>query len=73
MPGLMPLHEAIEQVLTDAGRPMHVSEIANEVARHGLYERRDGGPILTNQIHARIAKPEYRDRFTVSDGVVRLA
>lgn len=73
MPGLMPLHEAIEKVLTDAGKPMHVSEIADEVARRGLYERGDGGPIPTNQIHARIAKPQYRDRFAVSDGVVRLS
>ena len=52
---------------------MHVSEIADEVTRRGLYERGDGGPIpQTNQIHARIAKPRYRDRFTVSDGMVRL-
>jgi len=68
----MTLHEAIEQVLTDAGRPMHGSEIADEVARRGLYERGDGGPIPTNQIHARIAKPQYRDRFTVYEGIVRL-
>ena len=73
MPGIMPLHEAIEKVLTDADRPMHVSEIADEVTRRGLYERGDGGPIPTNQIHARIAKPRNRDRFTVSDGMVRLA
>lgn len=72
MPGIMPLHEAIEKVLTDAGEPMHVSEIADEVTRRGLYERGDGAPIPTNQIHARIAKPQYRDRFTVYDGVVRL-
>ena len=72
MPGIMTLHEAIEKVLTDAGKPMHVSEIADEIMRRGLYERGDGGPIPTNQIHARIAKPQYRDRFTVSDGIVRL-
>lgn len=68
----MPLHEAIELVLADAGRPLHVSDIAAEISRRGLYERRDGRPIPTNQIHARIAKPLYRDRFEVADGVVRL-
>lgn len=51
---------------------MHVSEIADEITRRGLHERGDGGPIPTNQIHARIAKPQYRDRFTVRDGMVRL-
>ena len=73
MPGNMTLHEAIEKVLTDTGKPMHVSEIAHELVRRGLYERGDGGPIPTNQIHARIAKPQYRDRFIVSDGIVRLS
>lgn len=72
MPGVMTLDDAIEQVLRDGGKPMHVSEIAAEIERRGLYERGDGGPIPTNQIHARIAKPKHRDRFAVSEGIVRL-
>lgn len=72
MPGIMTLHEAIENVLADAGKPMHVSNIADEIMRRGLYERGDGRPIPTSQIHARIAKPQHRDRFIVSEGMVRL-
>ena len=31
MPGAIPLHEAIELVLGDAGRPMHADDIAAEI------------------------------------------
>jgi HB1, ASXL, restriction endonuclease HTH domain len=70
MPGPMVLHDAIEQVLRDAGRPLHVSDIAAEIDRRGFYQRADEAPLPTNQIHARIAK--HPDRFAVSDGVARL-
>ncbi|WP_445151214.1 winged helix-turn-helix domain-containing protein [Baekduia sp. Peel2402] len=66
----MTLDDAIEQVLRDAGRPLHVADVAAEIGRRGLYERGDEGPLPTNQIHARISK--HPDRFAVADGVVRL-
>ncbi len=58
----MTLHEAIELVLREAGRPMHVRDIAAEIDRRGLFHRNDRRPLPANQIHARIAKPEYPER-----------
>jgi hypothetical protein len=70
MPGAMYLHDAIATVLRATGRPMHVSEIAAEIDRQGLYERNDGAPLPQDQIWARVAK--HRNRFSVRDGYVRL-
>jgi hypothetical protein len=66
----MTLDDAIEEVLRDTGRPLHVTDVASEIDRRGLYERGDLGPLPTNQIHARIAK--HPGRFAVSDGYVSL-
>ena len=68
----MYLHDAIEQVLRDRGGPMHRRDIADEINRRNLYERRDGAPVPPNQISARIARPEHRERFATSEGVVSL-
>ena len=73
MPGRMPLLEAIETVLRDAGRAMHADDIAAEINRRGLYERGDDQPLQGSQVRARVAKAEYRDGFTVRDGIVGLA
>lgn len=69
----MPLHQAIETVLRDAGRPMHTDDIAAEINRRGLYERGDDQPLRGAQVRARVAKAEYRDAFAVRDAVVSLA
>lgn len=68
----MPLHEAIETVLRDAGRPMHADDIAAEINRRGLYARGDEQPLQGAQARARVAKPEYRDAFAVREAVVSL-
>ena len=48
------LHEAIALVLRENdNRWMTVRELADEVNRRGLYEKRDGSPVEANQIHAR--------------------
>lgn len=73
MPGRMPLHEAIEQVLRTAGRPMHAEDVATEINRRELYARRDNEPVAAKQIRARVAKPEYRKAFRTNDGFVSLA
>lgn len=72
MPGAMLLHEAIETVLREAGRPMHAKDIAAEINRRALYARKDGQPLPANQVQARVAKPEYRGAFGVRDGIISL-
>ncbi len=70
----MELHKAIEAVLRDAGGPLHVRDIAAAIDRSGLYQRGDGGPLPTAQVHARIGKRRYRDSFVqLGDGVIELA
>ena len=49
----MKLHEAITQVLKEAGRPMTTNEIADALNRNGLYQKRDGSAISAFQIHGR--------------------
>ena len=48
------LHEAIEQVLKDKGRPMSAREIAEEINQKNLYQRKDGMPVPSSQINARV-------------------
>jgi peptidoglycan hydrolase CwlO-like protein len=48
------LHDAMAQVLHEHGnRWMTVRELADEVNRRALYEKRDRSPVEPNQIHAR--------------------
>jgi hypothetical protein len=52
--GRITLHDAIARVLQENGnRWMTVHELAVEVNRTGLYQKRDGSPLEANQIHAR--------------------
>ena len=52
--GRRTLHEAIAKVLVDRGVPMRTAEIRDAVNRRGLYQRKDGGPVGTAQIAARV-------------------
>ncbi len=50
----MTLHEAIELVLKENKRPMSAKDIADEINNRNLYQRGDGNPVPTSQIHARV-------------------
>lgn len=57
----MTLHEAIQVVLQNG--PMTASEIASAVNSRQLYQRKDGAPVPSSQIHARIKNyPQYFER-----------
>lgn len=57
----MKLHEAIQTVLRNG--PMTASEIADEINRKELYQCKDGSPVPSSQIHARIRQySQYFDR-----------
>ena len=58
------LHEEIAAILSDSGnRWMTAREIANSVNRRGRYRRKDGAPMETGQVWARICEPQYRHMF----------
>lgn len=48
------LHEAIISVIRSAGHPLSYSEIAHAVNERHLYSRRDGEPVPTSQVSARV-------------------
>lgn len=52
----MKLHEAIQEVLSQKGRPLTFTEIAKEINAQKLYMRKDGMPIPASQISARVNK-----------------
>jgi hypothetical protein len=68
----MRFQHAIAQVLrTRAGRRTHLKEIQRVVNKECLYERRDGTPVPTAQISARVSKyPKMLKR--VGAGIVEL-
>ena len=49
----MTLHEAIKTVLEEVGRALTSKEIAAIINKKDLYQRKDGGPVTSNQITAR--------------------
>lgn len=49
----MTLHEAIEKLLKQTGRPMTTQQIADELNKNGWYEKKDGSTIQAFQIHGR--------------------
>lgn len=60
----MTLHEAIERVLIEYGRPMTTGEIVRAIAERNLYERLDSEGLSTSQVAARVNKyPELFDRL----------
>lgn len=53
------LHAAIQKVIQESGKDwMTVREIADEINERGLYSKRDGSAVETNQIHARVKNYE---------------
>ncbi|MBV6454398.1 MAG: hypothetical protein BWX95_01715 [Bacteroidetes bacterium ADurb.Bin141] len=65
----MTLHEAIEKLLLQTGRPMTTQQIADELNKNGWYQKKDGSIIQAFQIHGRTKKYSNifdRDGSTVS-------
>lgn len=65
----MTLHEAIEKLLRQTGRPMTTQQIADELNKNGWYQKKDGSRIEAFQIHGRTrnyANIFDRDGSTVS-------
>lgn len=58
------LHEAIELVIKEAGRPLTFTEIAKQINARNLYSRKDGAPVPASQISARIKN--YPSWFNVN-------
>ena len=50
----MKLHEAIEKVITDAGKPMSARDIADKINEGKLYSKKDGSLVEPRQISARV-------------------
>ena len=64
------LNEAIKRVITATGRPMCANEIAAQVNAQALYRRRDGRPVESSQICARVNK--YPKLFSRQNGRIGL-
>lgn len=65
------LHQAMATVLTECGNAwMTPSHLAREIARRGLYRRRDGLPAKTNDVSARVST--YPGWFVRDGWYVRL-
>ncbi len=65
----MTLHEAIEKLLRQTGRPMTTQQIADDLNKNGWYKKKDGSAIQAFQIHGRTrnyANIFDRDGSTVS-------
>lgn len=59
----MTLHDAMVDVLADARRPLRAAELAAAINDRGLYSRRDGQPLPSSQISARVRN--YPELFVV--------
>jgi hypothetical protein len=59
----MTLHEAIEKLLKQTGRPMTTKEIADNLNQNKWYVKKDGSKITDFQIHGRTRNyPQYFNR-----------
>jgi hypothetical protein len=66
------LHEAMRHVLLQRGNDwIRIDELTTEIARQGLYRRRDGLPASSADVSARSCS--YRDWFVRYQYVIRLA
>ena len=67
----MTLHEAIEKILKDSGKPMSANIIADLINKGNLYIRGDKTPVPSSQIHARVNN--YPQWFIkTGDGLITL-
>lgn len=53
------LHDAMRQVLAEAGHPMRPRDLAAAINARGLYHRGDGAPVPSGQISARANNYEH--------------
>ena len=66
----MTLHAAIQELLSETGRPMTSAEIAKEINERRSYAKRDGSKIDSFQIHGRTKN--YPQIFTRDGSTVGL-
>lgn len=66
----MTLHEAIEKLLRQTGRPMTTQQIADELNKNGWYQKKDGSVIQAFQIHGRTRN--YANIFSRNESTVSL-
>lgn len=67
----MTLHEAMAQVLrSEPHRMLRAGDVAREIERRGLYRMRDGRPVESQQIHARVS--HYPGMFTKEGTFIKL-
>lgn len=69
--GHVTLHAAMQMVLTDApNRMMRPTDLAAAIHARGLYRMRDGRPVETQQIHARVGN--YKNLFEREGTFIKL-
>ncbi len=66
----MTLHEAIEQVLQNAEKPLFSRDIADIINNQNLYKRKDGLPVSASQVTTRANN--YSKLFTKEAGKIKL-
>lgn len=69
---IMFLHEAIIRTLETKKGPLSIQEIADELNRTKLYEKKDKSLIQPSQISLRVRKPEYKAMFVYNKGMISL-
>lgn len=68
------LHEAMAAVLLQRGNEWtKVSALAAAINEQDLYRRGDRAKLTSNQLHARVNRPTYRDMFDKQGPFIRLA
>lgn len=67
---MLTLHAAIATVLEIHRVPLCAKKLADEINRRRLYIRKDGAPLRSSQIHARVKN--YPALFEKSGGVITL-
>ena len=67
---VMTLHDAIKKILEDKGSSMTTNEIADELNKKSLYQKKDNTEINRSQVSARIRK--YQHIFTSDSLMISL-
>ena len=66
----MILHEAIKKVLFNENKELNTKQITEKINEQNLDKRKDGRPLLTNQINARVRN--YPSLFYVANNLIGL-